>query len=108
MAPAPTVIITTAEGARRLGVSRKRVRQLLDVDHSRAFRFKRGIWSRLNRSGPDRVSERQSLAGALAPWGRASIGPLGGFVALLAAASASLRAALLEIEGVQGLLLAAD
>ena len=39
MARAPTVIITTAEAARRLGVSRERVRQLLEQGTSAGFRI---------------------------------------------------------------------
>ena len=39
MVRAPTVIITTAEAARRLGVSRERVRQLLENGMLAGFRI---------------------------------------------------------------------
>ena len=50
MARAPTVIITTAEAARRLGVSRERVRQLLEIGMLAGFRIEgrdraRYVWT---------------------------------------------------------------
>ena len=69
MAHAPTLLITTAEAARRLGVSRERVRQLLETGMLAgvAVEFRHDSWftaetrALLEQRGAALVSRRQGL-----------------------------------------------